>query len=172
MTETWLRTIGVSQPTVSRLIRKLESEGVIREYTMIPDFSKLGYQILGLTFVKLKETLNPGDVEKVWEITKQGIMESRFGLVMLERGLGMEYDGVIASLYRDYSDYPEHRSIVREYPFLEVSDTESFLINLDDPVHYLPFILKKYACLLLKMGQEKEEEKDQAAWTKNEKQKA
>lgn len=64
MTETWLGTIGVSQPTVSRLIRKLESEGVIREYTMIPDFSKLGYQILGLTFVKLKETLNPGKLKR------------------------------------------------------------------------------------------------------------
>ena len=109
MTETWLRTIGVSQPTVSRLIRKLESEGVIREYTMIPDFSKLGYQILGLTFVKLKETLIPWEVEKVRKITKQRIMESRFGLVMLERGLGMEYDGVIASLYRDYSDYPAQK---------------------------------------------------------------
>lgn len=36
-------------------------------------------------------------------------MESRFGLVMLERGLRMEYDGVIASLYRDYSDYPAQK---------------------------------------------------------------
>jgi len=32
------KTIGVSQPTVSRIIGKLEKEGVLKEYTVIPDF--------------------------------------------------------------------------------------------------------------------------------------
>ncbi|MFZ0965605.1 MAG: Lrp/AsnC family transcriptional regulator, partial [Candidatus Bathyarchaeia archaeon] len=36
------KVIGVSQPTVTRIRNKLEKEGYIREYTMIPDFSKLG----------------------------------------------------------------------------------------------------------------------------------
>ena len=36
------RAVGVSQPTVSRMIRKLEKDGIIREYAVIPDFSKLG----------------------------------------------------------------------------------------------------------------------------------
>lgn len=41
------RALGVSQPTVSRMISRLEKEGIIKEYTMIPDFKKLGYNILG-----------------------------------------------------------------------------------------------------------------------------
>ncbi len=49
------QAIGVSQPTVSRTIKKLEKEGYIREYTMIPDFHKLGYEIAVLTFVRLKK---------------------------------------------------------------------------------------------------------------------
>jgi len=49
------KAIGTSQPTVSRMIKKLKKEGAIREYTMIPDFSKLGYKIMALTFCSLKE---------------------------------------------------------------------------------------------------------------------
>jgi DNA-binding Lrp family transcriptional regulator len=42
------KAIGASQPTVSRIIKKLEKEKIIEEYTMIPNFSKLGYKILAL----------------------------------------------------------------------------------------------------------------------------
>ena len=41
------RSPGVSQPTVSRIIKKLESKGIIKEYTMLPDFQKLGYTFDG-----------------------------------------------------------------------------------------------------------------------------
>jgi len=45
------KALKVSQPTVSRMIKKLEKEGVIQEYTMIPNFSKLGYEIMGASFI-------------------------------------------------------------------------------------------------------------------------
>jgi DNA-binding Lrp family transcriptional regulator len=38
------KVLGISQPTVSRMIKKLEKEGVIKEYNMMPDFAKLGYE--------------------------------------------------------------------------------------------------------------------------------
>jgi DNA-binding Lrp family transcriptional regulator len=44
------RVIGVSQPTVTRSINRLEKEGIIKDYAMIPDFRKLGYQIMGVSF--------------------------------------------------------------------------------------------------------------------------
>jgi DNA-binding Lrp family transcriptional regulator len=47
------RAVGVSQPTVSRLIKKLEKQGYIREYTMIPDFAKLGYELMAITLAKM-----------------------------------------------------------------------------------------------------------------------
>ena len=34
------KAIGISQPTVSRTISRLEKEGVIKEYTIIPDFDE------------------------------------------------------------------------------------------------------------------------------------
>lgn len=51
------KAIGTSQPTVSRMISRLEKEGVIKEYTMIPDFSKVGLEIMALTSVKFEQPL-------------------------------------------------------------------------------------------------------------------
>ena len=45
--------LGVSQPTVSRTRARIEKE-YIKTYTIIPDFEKLGYQIMAFTFAKTK----------------------------------------------------------------------------------------------------------------------
>jgi DNA-binding Lrp family transcriptional regulator len=56
------KAIRVPQPTVTRMIRRLEKEGVIKEYTMISDFSKLGYRPLTLSY--LAKGLLPPTKEK------------------------------------------------------------------------------------------------------------
>jgi DNA-binding Lrp family transcriptional regulator len=139
------KVIGVSQPTVSRMISRLQKEGVIREYTMIPDFNKLGYKILALTFVKLKKTLSQEELEKVREVTKQKVMKSSCAIVMLGRGLGLGYDGVIMAFYKDYSEHLEHVKALHRYPFSDLYGMESFLISLEDKVHYRPLTLSALA---------------------------
>jgi hypothetical protein len=67
---------------------------------------------------------------------------------MLERGLGLGYDGVIIACYKDYSDYVDHKKVLAFYPFLEISDLEGFLISLDDEVRYRPLTFKCFASLL------------------------
>ena len=47
------KAIGTSQPTATRVRTKLEKEGYVREYTTIPNFSKIGYSILAVNFLKL-----------------------------------------------------------------------------------------------------------------------
>jgi len=46
------KVLGVSQPTVSRLKSKLVKEGLIRHFSAIPDFAKMGYEIMAFSFVK------------------------------------------------------------------------------------------------------------------------
>lgn len=46
------KIVRVSQPTITRT--RLEREGYIKEYTIIPDFAKLGFELLAITFVKLR----------------------------------------------------------------------------------------------------------------------
>jgi DNA-binding Lrp family transcriptional regulator len=138
------RAIRVSQPTVSRIRTRLEKEGIIREYTIIPDFSKLGYGMLALTFVRLKEHYAEG-IEKAKMAAREGAQEGRFGSIMLERGIGLGYDGVIVSLYRTYSDYSEHRKAVANFPFVNGSKIDTFIINLHDEVRYRPLSFRNMA---------------------------
>ena len=42
------KELGISQPTVSRLISRLQKEGVIKEFTMVPDFCKLGFNLMAI----------------------------------------------------------------------------------------------------------------------------
>jgi len=55
------KVIGSSQPTVTRARNRLEKEGYIQEYTIMPDFLKLGYEILAVTLFKYKKQF---DAEK------------------------------------------------------------------------------------------------------------
>jgi len=65
------RSPGASQPTVSRIIKKLESWGIIKECTMLPDFQKLGYKLMAFTFVALRGGLKPEEIEAARRITSE-----------------------------------------------------------------------------------------------------
>lgn len=130
------RAIGVSQPTVSRMIKKLERDGVVNEYTMIPDFRKLGYKLCALIFFRLKAPIRPERVEWARTAVRERLNQTPFVILLLERGIGLGRDAVMVCLYKDYASYAEHRNIIREFPFLVSSDVDSFLIDLNDEVHY------------------------------------
>jgi len=52
------KILGFSQPSVSRLRKILERE-VILQYTAIPDFSYLGFDLIVFTLYRMKESLQP-----------------------------------------------------------------------------------------------------------------
>jgi len=149
------KATGLSQPTVSRLRMKLEKGGYIKEYTMIPDFEKLGYEILAITFVKLGKNLEPEQIDEARRIAKEDLEKTPFAVVMLERGLGLKYDGVIVAFYEDYVAYSKHMDILKQYSLLETSEIESFLISLKDTVRYRPLTFKALAEHLLTWKQNK-----------------
>lgn len=131
------KVLGVSQPTVSRAIKKLEKEGIIKEYTMIPDFRKLGINLFVVTFAKHAKQLDSKDLDA---ITKMGIEHARRGsspeTIMAERGIGLGYGSVILSYERDYSSYLEFVGRLKKFQHLDLGNIQSFLVDLTDPVHY------------------------------------
>lgn len=151
------KAIGVSQPTVTRIRSKLEKEGYVSEYTMIPDFTKLGYKILALTFVKLRKGLTEEEVQKARKAAQEGLKAGRYGLVMLERGMGLGHDGAIISYHESYASYLELLNRLKLFPFLDLAGIGSFLISLDDEVHYAPLSLKALANHLLTLKEKKTE---------------
>ena len=141
------KVLGVSQPTVSRTRIQLEEQGYISEYTAIPDFSKLDYKILALTFVKLKSTMPPEQIEQAKRIINEATKTMTINVSMLERGLGLGSDGVIMSYHKDYSRYLEFMNLLKRVgeEFLSLDEVKSFLIDLQDEVRFIPFTLSLVA---------------------------
>ena len=136
------RAIGTSQPTVSRMISRLEKEGVVKEYTIIPDFQKLGYTLAAITLGRVKDEFRKPEV--LDEIRREFIKnfnETALEVILDERGRGMEYDGIIVSFHRSYSEYADFKRWMKQMPFIDASKLDSFLIDLNDKVHhrYLTF---------------------------------
>ena len=119
------KAIGRSQPTVSRMIKKLEKEGIIKEYTIISDFRKLGFEILAITFF---------NVEKE---PKQKTIDALENVLMFERGLGLKSSHVVVSLHKDYSSFAEFQRRLKQNDSWTATDSASFLVNLHDNSDFL-----------------------------------
>lgn len=149
------KVLGISQPTVTRLRTRLEKEGVIKEYTMIPDFSKLGYTIMALTFIEHRKELDPKEKD---EIVRMGVERARqedtTETIMAERGMGLGYDAVVISYQKDYSSHVNHINTLKQFSHMNPSNVQSFLINLEDKVHYRPLTLSTTAKHVLTLKKE------------------
>jgi hypothetical protein len=61
-------------------------------------------------------------------------------MIMMEKGMGFGFDGMVITFHRDYSAYMDFRGFLKQYPFLE-NVTDSFLVDLSDKEQYLPLTL-------------------------------
>ena len=143
------KALEVSQPTVSRLIKKLEKEGYVEHYTLLPNFQKIGFKIMAITLVKTKKTLTPEQKEKARALAKEVLNKGPYQIVMGERGMGLGYEGVFISYHKDYAEYTQLMEWFRQFEFLELEATESFLVDLEDKLHYYPLDFTRLADSLL-----------------------
>jgi len=142
--------LGVSQPTVSRVRARLEKEGYIKEYTFIPDFRRLGFEIAAVTLVKLKRELTEEELGKIWKFANGYQKENPFAYVMVAAGSGLGYNGVVISLHQNYSDFVRFVKATREVPLAEVGAFDTFMISLSSK-HYQPLTFSILANYLLTM---------------------
>jgi DNA-binding Lrp family transcriptional regulator len=149
------KVVGASQPTVTRTRIRLEKEGFLKEYTVLPDFRKIGFELLALTFLKSRPGMGAEDVQKMRKTAMEATRKTAFDFVMAERGAGLGFDAVVVSLHRDYASYNEFRNHLRKYDFLD-SHLESFLISLEDEVRYLPLTLTVLARHMLERAERTE----------------
>jgi len=130
------KTLGVSQPTVSRTLKRLEKEGIIKEYTIVPDFLKLGYNIMGVTLIKHTE---PPDKDKSAEIRTKVVeieKQNPHANLMAVNGMGLGKDSLFITFYEDYSAYSKAMELTKSMPHVEVDNVETFLVNLNDKSNY------------------------------------
>jgi DNA-binding Lrp family transcriptional regulator len=139
------KVLGISQPTVSRMVKKLEKEGVIKEYAMIPDFTKLGFEIMSIEFAKLKEPISEEKLKEIRKQVRQTLLKEPLSTIVVMSGMGCNADRVLVAFHEDYSTYMEYIDKVKQHPLAGVEEIRSFLINLKDRSQYLPLTLSSLA---------------------------
>jgi len=131
------KVLDVSQPTVSRMRSRLLKEGAIKEFTVIPDFVKLGYEIMAITCVKVKEKM----IMKL-EKKAEEYMKTQPSIIFAGGGAqGMGKNGVMISLHESYSDFSNFLKNHMAYWGDNIEDHFSILVSLRERI-VKPFPLK------------------------------
>ena len=122
------KILGVSQPTVTRMRQRLVKDGVIKDFTVIPDFAKMGFEILALTFVKMR----PGVLvpETIEEAKKYAAKFPNAILSSTGEGLGM--NGIVISFHRNFTDYHRQLNQMRNDWKEFLDDIQSFIISVGE----------------------------------------
>ena len=99
------RTIGSSQPTITRIRNRLEKQKITRDYTMIPDFAKLGIEIVAFTFAVWHPEAQKSysETERVEKAKK--FISNHPDVVFASSGRGLGMGRMIVTVHKDYSDY-------------------------------------------------------------------
>jgi len=116
--------LGVSQPTITRMRSRLVKEGVIKEFTVIPDFVKMGYEIMAISCVKKKMP--------VTELREKAVKWwKKYPNVIFAAGAeGMGKNGVMISLHKSYTDFSNFVTEQLRYWGDEIADYDTMLISL------------------------------------------
>ncbi|HVP16757.1 MAG TPA: Lrp/AsnC family transcriptional regulator [candidate division Zixibacteria bacterium] len=126
------KALGVSQPTVSRLVSRLEKEGKIREYTMIPDFKQIGYNIMAVVFLGKQESMKEEERLALRKAAIEMEKEPSHAAIVVVNGIGLNKGRMIILFCKDYSDYYEQLTEIKNLPHIDSGDVDSFIIDLND----------------------------------------
>lgn len=101
------KVLRVSQPTITRTRRRLERNGTIQDYTVVPNFRKMGFELLAINFAKLRAGILLSDVKE-----KASEYIAKFpNTIFASAGQGMRMNAVSISLFRNYTEY--HKRVNR-----------------------------------------------------------
>ncbi len=141
--------LGVSQPTITRMRRKLEQTGFIKEYTVVPDFTKLGYEIMAFTFMNIiRYDEKSGDPFK--EIAEKAHAWALENPKIILGAAGDGLDGkncMMISLHRDFTDYYKFMSTFRGKWHTYLHNIESFIVS------FKATMIKPFSFRYLEIGQ-------------------
>ena len=122
------KVVGVSQPTITRSRKNLEKSGYIREYTVIPAFEKLGFEILALNFLSISTIDERSEEIHEWVSKNQKILFSGSGEGISGKTLSL------VSIHKDFTDFSTFTHEVKSVFGSNVFSMESFLVSLKTDV--------------------------------------
>jgi DNA-binding Lrp family transcriptional regulator len=144
------KIIGVSQPTVSRMVKRLVEQGYIREFTIVPDFKKIGFQMMTIVLTKMKKDIGPDNVEEARRKVREDEKRNPSPILLAKTGIGANSDRVMILLTEDYSTYHNYMNMLGQYPMIEVEEINTFIIDLNDESIFMPLSFSNLAAYLEK----------------------
>jgi DNA-binding Lrp family transcriptional regulator len=127
--------LGVSQPTVTRRRARLEKEGLL-DYTSVPNFRKLGLEIVAITFLSVKSgARRPRDMETVEfdggpEMTEEFLLKHP-NVILAATGRGLDKNAVWISIHEDYSSFVDFQRKLEITFGKDLNNVESFAISTE-----------------------------------------
>lgn len=116
------RNTGLTKPTVSR-IRTILEQNYFTEYTVMPMLKKLGFELIALTFMGVGSFARA----RAFKLARHP------SVLFAARGRGLNYNMLIVSIHRNYTDFVSFRSQIPIY-------SETFLIDTThDIIRHLSF---------------------------------
>ena len=128
------KIIGVSQPTITRMRQRLEKTAIV-DYTVIPDWTELGFEIMAMTLVKAKGLPEATEKAKKWVMSNANVVFAAGG-----EGMGMDYS--IISFHKNYSDYSSFIENLKTAWTENLQDLQSFLMATGEERTVKPLSLK------------------------------
>ena len=144
------KQLRVSQPTVTRLRSKLEKEGIIKEYTMIPDFAKIGYEIMGITSLNVNVDPHAG-LNEMRKATIEAEKNNPHAGLTIVNCIGSKKNRVFIDFYRDYAAYTNVVKQVKRFPYADVESIETMMVDLKDEANFRILSMSAIANHLLSM---------------------
>jgi len=131
------KVLKVSQPTITRTRQKLEKNGMIEDYTIIPNFKKMGFEIFALTFVKMRPDIRLPEV--MAEVRKYA---TKFpNVIFASSGEGLGMTGVVISFHKNYTEYHNQLHLLRMDWKHFTEDVQGFIVPIGER-EYKGFSLK------------------------------
>ncbi len=118
------KILGISNATLSRRKRKLEQEGYIKEYTIIPDLNKMGLDFIVFSFAKTNAVITPAQAKEAQDLI---LRQPEILTVMMEQSFAGT-NWVVVSVHKNYDSYLElSDKMQKESMFRPNVETHSFM---------------------------------------------
>lgn len=130
------KVLGVSQPTVTRRRNQLVEEGLIRDFTIIPDFAKLGFEIMAFSFYAWTPEANKDLAQHHEELLQKlsAFLAAHPNIFFTSNGQGLRMERMMISLHKNYTDYAKLMNDVQREWGRYLDRSASFLVSLKGDV--------------------------------------
>lgn len=117
------KIVRVSQPTITRMRKSLEKNEYVREYTVMPAFEKLGFEVLAFNFVSTHGGPKDNADVQAWIAKSNKVVFAGSGEGLNGKTL------LMVSLHKSFTDFSAFSNDLRSAVGLAPA-VESFLVSV------------------------------------------